>query len=112
MVITNQNVLLISKRDPQLSVSLSGMNSISIERMNCILSNRASPNNEPPRSLKPNFGLQAFGRRVEGVWSKLLSEINSPERIYSSSKENTPGPNPPGPIGSRNQEQNSLVPQV
>lgn len=90
MVITNQNVLLIRKRDPQFSVSLSGMNSISIRRMNCILSNTASPNNDAPRSLKPNFGLQAFGRRVEGVWSKLLFEINSPEGTYSSSEENIP----------------------
>lgn len=91
MVITNQNVLLIRERDPQFSVSLSGMNFISVRRMNCILSNRASPNNDAPRSLKPNFGLQAFGRGVERVWSKLLFEINSPECTYSSSKENTPG---------------------
>lgn len=90
MVITNQNVLLIRQRDPQFSVSLSGMNFISIKRMKCILSNTASPNNDAPRSLKPNFGLQAFGRRVKGVWSKLLFEINSPERTYSSSEENIP----------------------
>lgn len=87
MVITNQKVLVIRKRDPQFSVSLSGMNFISIKRMKCILSNTASPNNDAPRSLKPKFGLQAFGRRVEGDWSKLF-EINSPERAYSSSEEN------------------------
>lgn len=84
-------MLLIRKRDPQFPVSLSGMNFISIKRMKCIHSNTASPNNDAPRSLKPHFGLQAFGRRVEGVWSKLVFEINSPECTYSSSKEKSPG---------------------